>query len=232
MMKQAIERDAIGNKIVVPLGFSNTKEEFAYLRKIENCQCLTKGEKTVCEVYSYIDEDRVPCVKNGIDEIILQDLKTDKKISLKKAKNPSQPIFCEEAVRLIKDQGISMSTMGLSQFPAMLRGDQYKASVKIIPKSTYNDGDRVNYSGEETHEIIFSSSIGEKKIGEFKNCCGWRSAISSDVVGFLQIPNSDRLVVVTSVVSRVFEEETTERIQFWGASLVDGFTKKAMKKKK
>lgn len=166
MKKNAIERDAVGNKIVVPLGFSKNKEVFAYLKKMANCRCHKTNEKMACEVYSYVDEERVPCSPDGIDEIVLQNLRTDQKNILKKAKKPSEPILCNEAFLLLEEQGISVTSPAIKQFPALVHGNQYKAVIKIIPLSDPKV-DRANYTGEEMHEVLFSSDKGEKKIGAF-----------------------------------------------------------------
>lgn len=177
MKKNAIERDAVGNKIVVPLGFSKNKEVFAYLKKMANCRCNKTNEKAVCEVYSYVDEERVPCSPDGIDEIVLQDLRIDQRNILKKAKKPSEPILCDEAFNLLEEQGISVTSPEIKQFPALLHGNKYTAAIRIIPQSNPKV-DRANYIGEEMHEVLFSSAKGEKKIGVFKNCCGSNSALS------------------------------------------------------
>lgn len=200
-------------------------------KKMANCRCHKTNEKMACEVYSYVDEERVPCSPDGIDEIVLQNLRTDQKNILKKAKKPSEPILCDEAFHLLEEQGISVTSPEIKQFPALIHGSQYKAAIKIIPLSDPKV-DRANYTGEEIHEVLFSSDKGEKKIGAFKNCFGANSALSSKVDGYIQIANAERIVVVTSVLSRLFEDETTEKVQFWGASLFNGFTQKPIKKKK
>lgn len=50
--------------------------------------------------------------------------------------------------------------------------------------------------------------------------------------GYIQIADAERIVVVTSVLSRLFENETIEKVQFWGASLSNGFIQKPIKKQK
>lgn len=213
---RTFERDVTGNKTVVPVGFSESLEEFVFIRKIKDCKCKQKDKKTVCEIYSYADVS--PSCVPGIDEILIQNLLTDKIKSVKKAKGPANPISYESAVQVLKDQKVSIRSLELKKFPMTVKNVTYTASVSILKDN-------------ETHEVILSSSKGDKPLGHFENFGGPDAAIKSEVIGFLETPDPERIIVVTSLLSRYFEDETSERVQFWGASLVSGFVKKPEPKK-
>ena len=212
--------DKLRTANLLPIGFSKNGL-FAYAERQTNCEC--EGKK--CVIHTY--EGNFPCEKNALTHVIIVNMVNDQVIH--PAIQPEKYHGYDKSTidHFLAQHGlVQVKDIQLEQFPFSYNNNNYDIEIRKS-KTVVNQSPIDSNSPREGLEFwIHSKELGRKKFY-------FHEVISEDiesgmevghkVIGFIQSPFENRIVVLIKYHQRMFEEEYRPNIIVSGVHLSKGF---------